>query len=100
MLHIPLEHPSVEGESTDSLFFRPSFEKVNLWTENLLFHLEHGMSVPHDLQMVEIFCFHAGTMIHTMKLELNRNRNHENWTLAVMQLLRKNLRHKEFHKGK
>ncbi|KAH3891292.1 hypothetical protein DPMN_015385 [Dreissena polymorpha] len=29
---------------------RPSFEKVNLWTENILFHLEHGMVLPKELQ--------------------------------------------------
>ena len=31
-------------------FFRPSFERVNLLTENLIFHLEHGMALPADLQ--------------------------------------------------
>jgi len=29
---------------------RPSFEQVNLWCENVLFHLEHGMALPRELQ--------------------------------------------------
>lgn len=29
---------------------RPSFEKVNLWTENLELHIEHGMALPQELQ--------------------------------------------------
>ncbi|XP_060561103.1 LIM domain kinase 2-like isoform X2 [Ruditapes philippinarum] len=29
---------------------RPSFEKVNLWSENLLLHIEHGMKLPLELQ--------------------------------------------------
>lgn len=29
---------------------RPSFEKVNLWSENLMLHLEHGMTLPQELQ--------------------------------------------------
>ncbi|XP_045172797.2 LIM domain kinase 2-like isoform X3 [Mercenaria mercenaria] len=29
---------------------RPSFEKVNLWSENLMLHLEHGMALPQELQ--------------------------------------------------
>ncbi|KAL4223550.1 LIM domain kinase 1 [Mactra antiquata] len=29
---------------------RPSFEKVHLWAQNLLFHLEHGMALPQELQ--------------------------------------------------
>lgn len=34
----------IESES------RPSFEKINMWTENILFHLEHGMVLPQELQ--------------------------------------------------
>lgn len=33
-----------------TLTFRPSFEKVNLWSENLMFHIEHGMALPQELQ--------------------------------------------------
>ncbi|KAL3856652.1 hypothetical protein ACJMK2_011380 [Sinanodonta woodiana] len=29
---------------------RPSFEKIHLWTESLLFHLDHGLMVPLELQ--------------------------------------------------
>ena len=40
----------IECENFLIFFYRPSFEKVHLWTENLLFHLEHGMALPHELQ--------------------------------------------------
>ncbi|WAR03148.1 LIMK1-like protein, partial [Mya arenaria] len=29
---------------------RPSFEQINLWSENLLLHLEHRMALPKELQ--------------------------------------------------
>ena len=38
--------------------YRPSFEKVNLWTENLLFHFEHGVALPPDLRGDPVEFYH------------------------------------------
>lgn len=55
---------------------RPSFEIVHYWTENLLLHLEHGMSLPQELQG-DAVQFYKDLVVKGISKTANGNSDHD-----------------------